>query len=376
MAENKKNTSIIPIDSNALAKARDSIEITKKLLVEYNNRGNSLTKVKGKLKWKFKTDGGHKHPLAIKDDVVYFIGYESCELEGFSNLINLDNLYAIDMHSGELKWELLLNGNFSNLIVDDLVYIDNGKNLYVLNNQSPQIKWELDFEESAEAFPHVLAVKDGLVYASKWDFGYHVYAFDSQTRELKWKLKTEQEVDSAIIEDGVIYCKFYTQIDAVDIQTREMKWKFKKGNRFLSSPTIVNHVVYVGSGDKFLYAVDSRTGKLKWKFETEGRVLSPTIIDGVVYVGSHDKFLYAVDSQTGKLKWKFETGGWIECSPTVMDGVVYVGGHDKFLHAVDSTTGKLKWKFETESLVFSAEINNGVVYVGSRDGSLYAIELK
>ncbi len=42
-------------------------------------------------------------------------------------------------------------------------------------------------------------------------------------------------------------------------------------------------------------------GELLWKFETESDVLSsPTVSEGVVYVGSNDHHLYAINSQPGK----------------------------------------------------------------------------
>ena len=39
---------------------------------------------------------------------------------------------------------------------------------------------------------------------------------------------------------------------------------------------------------------------IKWAFHTRGEVVSsPAIVDGVIYVGSNDGNLYAIDQQTG-----------------------------------------------------------------------------
>jgi eukaryotic-like serine/threonine-protein kinase len=66
--------------------------------------------------------------------------------------------------------------------------------------------------------------------------------------------------------------------------------------------------------------------QIKWRFHTNGRVISsPAIVDGVVYFGSTDSNLFAVDAQSGKLKWKFETGSWSTSSPAVASGIVYFG---------------------------------------------------
>ncbi len=46
---------------------------------------------------------------------------------------------------------------------------------------------------------------------------------------------------------------------------------------------------------------------VKWTFHTNGEVVSsPAIVDGVIYVGSNDGNLYALDQQTGTKKWVFQ----------------------------------------------------------------------
>src|ERR1700748_2215573 len=55
---------------------------------------------------------------------------------------------------------------------------------------------------------------------------------------------------------------------------------------------------------------------IKWSFHTHGEVISsPAVVNGVVYVGSDDGNLYAIDQQTGSQKWKFQTGARITSSP-------------------------------------------------------------
>src|SRR3954452_20711184 len=62
--------------------------------------------------------------------------------------------------------------------------------------------------------------------------------------------------------------------------------------------------------------------KVKWKFHTQGGVLSsPAVVNGVVYVGSEDGNLYAVDQESGALKWKFPTGSRVRSSPAVDGGI-------------------------------------------------------
>jgi outer membrane protein assembly factor BamB len=68
---------------------------------------------------------------------------------------------------------------------------------------------------------------------------------------------------------------------------------------------------------------------VQWKFHTAGRVISsPAVVNGVVYVGSTDCNLYAMDARSGAQKWKFETKGWVVSSPAVDSGTVYFESYD------------------------------------------------
>ena len=63
-----------------------------------------------------------------------------------------------------------------------------------------------------------------------------------------------------------------------------------------------------------------------WVFKTNGDVWSsPAVADGIVYVGSFDRYLYAVNATDGSKVWSFKTGGTIFTSPAVANNVVYIG---------------------------------------------------
>ncbi len=153
-------------------------------------------------------------------------------------------------------------------------------------------------------------------------------------------------------------------------------WTFATGDQILSSPTVVNDTVYIGSNDHKLYALDAATGRLKWSFTVHHEVRgTPRVVNGVVYIGSIDSLLYAVDAATGHLKWSFPTGSGIPSSPMVVNGIVYVSSGTGKLYAVDATTGQQKWVFTAGGSIWSSLIvANGVVYVGSVDNKLYAID--
>ena len=179
-----------------------------------------------------------------------------------------------------------------------------------------------------------------------------------------------------------------------------VKWTFRAAEAIVSSPTVANDLVYVGSSDNFLYAVAAATGKLKWKFDAHGNVASSPAVSGdSIFVVSLDGNLYAVDAASGVRKWAFPTEGerrhtapgmdyampstevmpdpwdFFLSSPAVVSGLVYFGSGDQHIYAVDAATGILRWKFKTGNVVHgSPAVADGIVYVGSFDTYFYALD--
>src|SRR4051794_15263930 len=56
--------------------------------------------------------------------------------------------------------------------------------------------------------------------------------------------------------------------------------------------------------------------RIRFSFQTGGPIRgTPIVYDGVVYVGSGDGFLYAIDATTGGLRWRRATGGAVVSTP-------------------------------------------------------------
>jgi eukaryotic-like serine/threonine-protein kinase len=168
-------------------------------------------------------------------------------------------------------------------------------------------------------------------------------------------------------------------LNVANVSRLHQKWTAPTGDYIVSSPTVANGLVYVGSGDGKLYAFEALTGVRKWVSAPTGGGIdsSPAVVNGLVYVGSQDNQLYAFDALTGKLQWTALTGDQIFSSPTVADGVVYIGSEDDKLYAFDAKTGEQKWVATTGDQIWSSPtVANGLVYIGSYDHELYAFNAK
>lgn len=179
-----------------------------------------------------------------------------------------------------------------------------------------------------------------------------------------------------------------------------LKWRFHTGGHVISSPAVADGIVYIGSTDRFLYALDESDGREKWRFKTGARVASsPAVANGLVFFGSYDGNFYAVDAATGTEKWRFATAGerrfaaphihgtlpkteimpdpfdFYLSSPAIADGTVYFGSGDGNVYALGVATGAPKWKFATGNVVHaSPAIADGLLYVGSWDHYFYALD--
>ena len=180
----------------------------------------------------------------------------------------------------------------------------------------------------------------------------------------------------------------------------QVKWKFKTRGLVVSSPAVVNGMLFVGSADHNLYAIDIATGTQKWIFKTgSGVASSPAVSSGIVYFTSYDGNFYAVDAATGQLRWKFQTGGEHRytathlhgsqpaaeampdpfdiylSSPLVAQGAVFFGSGDGNVYSLHASDGSLNWKFHTNDVVHASPvIADGKLYIGSWDSYFYALD--
>ena len=121
--------------------------------------------------------------------------------------------------------------------------------------------------------------------------------------------------------------------------TNQTLWNYTTGSWVASSPAVVGGVVFVGSGDKKVYALNASNGDHIWNYTTDLPVYSsPAVADGKVYIGSGDVYvgpwngkIYCLNASSGTVIWNYTTGSPVESSPAVAGGVVYVGSCDKSL---------------------------------------------
>jgi outer membrane protein assembly factor BamB len=193
----------------------------------------------------------------------------------------------------------------------------------------------------------------------------------------QWAFPTSDRiVSSPDVVNGVLY--FGSDDDnvyAVNASTGAALWTFDTGAEIDSSPAVANGVVYIGSENGTVFALNAATGLSEWTFATGGDNSLETVVNGVVYVstGSADAVI-ALKATDGTELWSYLASGYVYSSPAVVNGVVYVGSGDDGLYALNASAGTLNWRFATGGpVVGSPAVANGIVYFSSDDGVFYAI---
>ncbi|MBN1233926.1 MAG: PQQ-like beta-propeller repeat protein, partial [Candidatus Coatesbacteria bacterium] len=203
--------------------------------------------------------------------------------------------------------------------------------------------------------------------------------------DLIWKFKTDDIISSSprISNNTIFVGSSDKYIYAIDAVKGTLIWKcFLLSPVDRSSPCISDGVVYIGSGEYndqsmnyyFFHAIDASNGSVIWKFKSGSIVSSPYISDSSVYFGSCDDFIYSLDKKDGRLNWRYKTNDDVTSSPLVSDNIIYIGSHDNNFYAINCSNGSLKWKYQTgNSIDTSPCFSNNVVFFASGDGYVYAL---
>ncbi len=352
-----------------------------------------------------------------------------------------DNMfYCFDAETGNILWEYNPGTQLGywvsgSAVAYDMVYeLNKDGYLYALDVNTGDLVWK--YEGPGYLYwPGWPVVGDGKIYATTGQrVSIHPYTLeysesefvclDAYTGDLLWELPIEaySPRESTAIAYGNLYLipgyieefkmDSYVTLDEVwaigskpwsmwrsDSENSgtgqsgptnlNVRWKFTTGGGVVSTPSIADGRVYVGSQDKNIYCLDARDGRLLWNFTTGARIKSsPAVVNGKVYVGPDDGNVYCLDAKDGSLIWERHAGGYIEAhfdavtgirsSPIVVDGRVYVGSLDTNLYCLDADDGEVKWAYKTEGPITSSPaVADGAVYVTSQEptsGALYKID--
>ncbi len=312
------------------------------------------------------------------------------------------NLYAINTATGQLTWKYQGPGTLLwpgyPTVADGKIYATTGEiaqyggvvgtsEFACLNAYTGQLNWKLPIEALAPresvavAYGHLYLIPGTVTDAVDAISGSEYNSFNQV-----WAIGT----DNIPISDWSMWRADPTHSSTAQVgpTNLSLSWTFATNGSVISSPSVVNGIVYVGSQDKNIYAIGAFSGAFIWSYTTQdSQVSSPAISNGKVYTGGDDGYVYCLDAYNGMLDWKTFVNGdlpytygsfVLKSSPAVVNGIVYVGSLDGKMYALDANTGNIIWNYTTGGPILSSPaIDSGGVYFTSEEpysGALYKLD--
>jgi outer membrane protein assembly factor BamB len=253
----------------------------------------ALDAASGKLNWKFKTgDVVHASP-AIADGILFIGSWDSY-------------FYALDAVSGKEKWRFKTGEDHeiynqvgiqsSAAVMDGVVYFGcRDSNFYAVDARTGQKKWV--FNNKGSWVISSPAVQDGKVYFATSDSGLF-HELDARTGAEVFSLKSNgwPMFSSPAIAGAMLYIGSQEgKLLAIDLKTRQFAWTFQTDASRQNGPALTKPdgtPNYEAAFTEDFY--DTMIVGVS-KMLTLGAILSsPVVVDNVIYVGSTDGNLYAL----------------------------------------------------------------------------------
>ncbi|MGB1288471.1 MAG: PQQ-binding-like beta-propeller repeat protein, partial [Aggregatilineales bacterium] len=319
-----------------------------------------------KARWFFKTEDGIRSSPVAFDNIAFVGSYDT-------------NMWAIDLEKGDFIWKYPTEGGIASSPIIDrqnrrVLFGSDDFTYSALNYKTGTLDWTFRTKSKIRSTG---TIAQGHVFFGSDDG--NLYALMSSTGRNLWNYDAGAPIRSrpAVTDDRIIFGTEDGQVTALELNG-ERKWSYRTRKPVTSSPIVDDEqVCYAGCFDGSMYAIDADNGYSMWKLRTGGAIISsPSVVDNLLYFGSTDGYVWCVNTSTGKEKWKFQTDKPVIASPLIHEGTVYIGSADGYMYAIDAKKGSEKWKFQTEAPITSTPFVAGsVILFGSMDFKLYALPL-
>jgi outer membrane protein assembly factor BamB len=224
-----------------------------------------------------------------------------------------------------------------------------------------------------------VAVTADAVYVGDEEGWFH--AIDRATGKEKWKpFEAQGEISSCanFYEDKVLFTSHDNSLYCLNTADGSKAWQYETKGQVYTSPPVVGEHTFVAGCDEHLRVINVKTGEEESDMPFGIQLISsPAVIDNLLYVGTYGNEVLSVDWKASMKVWTY-TGAKAryDSSAAVNDKYVIAGSQDKKLHCIDRKTGDGVWMFITKAHVDSSPVIVGDrVFVGSNDGNLYGVSL-
>lgn len=282
--------------------------------------------------WEYETGGSIQAAPVYADGTLFF---------GSNN----NQIYAVDSQTGDERWTFPAGETVRIspvLIAGQVVAANQDGIIFALDMETGEQNWRVDAGATIWGSP---TTEGELIYFGLRDIdtgeGNGILVLDAESGEQVARFPGEGViVNTPAISDGVLYTgtsgdQFFsvdTERKTVSFEQR-LNWIFDGEQSFLNAPTVADGIAFVAEDNlsmaSHFYAIDIENGEELWSRTFDpGRVSSATVDEGVLYIGSNGGTFYALEAETGEEIWSltpdtdFSDISFGTASPIITDGKI------------------------------------------------------
>lgn len=290
--------------------------------------------------WTINLGGLVSYPL-IADGMAYVV-------------VNCNELFALNLTTGQTVWEKLLSGGWNAAAFDgnSLFDVSDGGQLLAMSATTGAPEWDIQLP-GQWSFSSPPTAQNGMVFTSGAGEGGTLYGVNETTGALTWYQEVANGDDSSpALGDGGVFVAYPCQYYGFAPTTGNLLWNYNGGcdGGGGETPVYFSNNVYVADTGNGNYVLDAATGKQTGSF---GGLSAPaffTASNQITYMltisdcsNGANCSLFCTNTSTGNVAWSFVGDGALEEVPIVVNGLVVVASTAGHLYVLNGITGKQSW---------------------------------
>jgi outer membrane protein assembly factor BamB len=264
---------------------------------------------------------------------------------------------------------------------EQTIYVTSYEGALVALDRKGVPKWKVPLGDRVYATPYV--ADDGAIYVGSDAKKFFCVASDGVVR---FKLDVDGEADTAAapVPDGRLAFAAGSTLYVISLRG-DVRARFRAKKKIFTAPAVGERAIYVGSHDRFAYAVRF-DGTHAWATELGADVDGGPAVadDGSVVFGTDGGRVVKLDGERGSVLWSSDVGGYVRGALSIgRDGSILAGVYGPTPGTIRlAPDGRFLGAFRvagTGSRDFGVhggplEDEEGTLVFGTEDDHVYAIE--
>lgn len=158
-------------------------------------------------------------------------------------------------------------------------------------------------------------------------------------------------------------------------------WTMELEDHIISSPIVVNNILYGTSNSGSVFAIFTPEQKIKWKIQIEDSFeASPLYVNGYLYAGTLSGLFLKINAENGEIIWQIDLEARISGSANSLPGSkdkVYLGVYSGILYEISVQDGLFTERAQAKSYINGTPSLRGknTLQFGACDGILYKVKI-